>query len=58
LLSWIDAGINVFEPMGLGPNDRRLSAYRSRRPCQASVRRLQTDRIDLYDMHHVDRANP
>jgi len=48
----------VYQPMGLGPNDRRLSAYRIRRACEASLRRLQTDHIDLYQMHHVDRATP
>jgi aryl-alcohol dehydrogenase-like predicted oxidoreductase len=48
----------VYQPMGTGPNDRRLSAYRIRRACEASLRRLQTDHIDLYQMHHVDRATP
>src|SRR3954454_632275 len=48
----------VYQPMGLGPNDRRLSAYHIRRACDASLRRLQTDHIDLYQMHHVDRATP
>jgi aryl-alcohol dehydrogenase-like predicted oxidoreductase len=48
----------VYQPMGLGPNDRRLSAYHIRRACEASLRRLQTDHIDLYQMHHVDRATP
>ena len=48
----------VYQPMGLGPNDRRLSAYHMRRACEASLRRLQTDHIDLYQMHHVDRATP
>ena len=48
----------VYQPMGLGPNDRRLSAYHIRRACEASLRRLQTDHIDLYQMHHVDRASP
>ncbi|MGS0685428.1 aldo/keto reductase [Nakamurella sp. GG22] len=48
----------VFQPMGLGPNDRRLSAYHIRRACEASLRRLQTDHIDLYQMHHIDRATP
>jgi aryl-alcohol dehydrogenase-like predicted oxidoreductase len=31
----------VYQPMGLGPNDRRLSAYHIRRACEASLRRLQ-----------------
>ena len=48
----------VYQPMGLGPNDRRLSAYHIRRAREASLRRLQTDHIDLYQMHHVDRATP
>ncbi|WTW24112.1 aldo/keto reductase [Streptomyces sp. NBC_00019] len=48
----------VYQPMGLGPNDRRLSAYHIRRACEASLRRLQTDHIDLYQMHHIDRATP
>ena len=48
----------VYQPMGLGPNDRRLSADHIRRACEASLRRLQTDHIDLYQMHHVDRATP
>jgi aryl-alcohol dehydrogenase-like predicted oxidoreductase len=48
----------VYQPMGTGPNDRRLSAYHIRRACEASLRRLQTDHIDLYQMHHVDRATP
>ncbi|GAB3011993.1 aldo/keto reductase [Streptomyces pseudoechinosporeus] len=48
----------VYQPMGLGPNDRRLSAYHIRRACEASLRRLRTDHIDLYQMHHIDRATP
>ncbi len=48
----------VYQPMGLGPNDRRLSAFHIRRACEASLRRLQTDHIDLYQMHHVDRETP
>ncbi len=48
----------VYGPMGDGPNDSRLSAYHIRRACDDSLRRLQTDRIDLYQMHHVDRAAP
>ncbi len=40
------------------PNGGRLSAYHIRRACDDSLRRLQTDRIDLYQMHHVDRDTP
>ncbi|MCA9991834.1 MAG: aldo/keto reductase, partial [Anaerolineales bacterium] len=48
----------VFGRMGDGPNDRRLSAYHIRRACEESLRRLQTDHIDLYQMHHIDRDTP
>ena len=48
----------VYQPMGPGPNGRGLSAYHIRRACEASLRRLSTDHIDLYQMHHVDRATP
>ncbi len=48
----------VYGPMGNGPNEKRLSAYHIRRACDDSLRRLQTDRIDLYQMHHVDRETP
>jgi len=44
--------------MGEGPNDRGLSAWHIRRACDESLRRLRTDRIDLYQMHHVDRDAP
>jgi aryl-alcohol dehydrogenase-like predicted oxidoreductase len=47
-----------YQPMGTGPNDRHLSAYHIRRACEASLRRLKTDHIDLYQMHHIDRATP
>jgi aryl-alcohol dehydrogenase-like predicted oxidoreductase len=45
-------------PMGKGPNDGGLSAYHIRRSCEDSLRRLGTDHIDLYQMHHVDRSTP
>ena len=48
----------VHNRMGHGPNDERLSAYHIRRACDESLRRLQTDRIDLYQMHHIDRSTP
>jgi aryl-alcohol dehydrogenase-like predicted oxidoreductase len=40
------------------PNDTFLSARNIRRACEGSLRRLQTDHIDLYQMHHVDRSTP
>ena len=48
----------VYGKMGEGPNDRRLSALHIRRACEGSLRRLNTDYIDLYQMHHVDRRTP
>jgi aryl-alcohol dehydrogenase-like predicted oxidoreductase len=44
--------------MGDGPNDRGLSAYHIRSACEASLKRLQTDHIDLYQMHIIDRETP
>ena len=44
--------------MGDGPNDQKLSAFHIRQAVEGSLRRLQTDHIDLYQMHHVDRATP
>ena len=48
----------VYEPMGPGPNDRGLSSLHIRRAIEDSLRRLQTDRVDLYQMHHIDRRTP
>jgi len=53
----------VFGGMGKGdtkdwPNTNRLSALHIRRACDDSLKRLQTDHLDLYQMHHVDRETP
>jgi aryl-alcohol dehydrogenase-like predicted oxidoreductase len=48
----------VYGEMGDWPNESKLSAYHIKRACDESLRRLQTDHIDLYQMHHVDRNTP
>jgi NDP-hexose C3-ketoreductase / dTDP-4-oxo-2-deoxy-alpha-D-pentos-2-ene 2,3-reductase len=48
----------VYGAMSDWPNDGKLSALSIRRACDESLRRLQTDHIDLYQMHHVDRDTP
>jgi len=48
----------VYGAMSEWPNDGKLSALSIRRACDDSLRRLQTDHIDLYQMHHVDRDSP
>jgi len=48
----------LFGAMSEWPNDGRLSARHIRMACDASLRRMQTDRIDLYQMHHIDRTAP
>lgn len=48
----------VYGRMGDWPNESRLSARHIKRACEASLRRLQTDHIDLYQMHHIDRDCP
>ncbi len=52
------AGHEVYGAMGDWPNEGKLSALHIRRACEESLRRLQTDHIDLYQMHHVDRDTP
>jgi aryl-alcohol dehydrogenase-like predicted oxidoreductase len=47
-----------FGKMGEGVNDMGLSAYHIRKACEDSLKRLQTDHIDLYQMHHVVRSTP
>jgi aryl-alcohol dehydrogenase-like predicted oxidoreductase len=44
--------------MGDWPNEKKLSALHIRKACENSLRRLQTDHIDLYQMHHIDRESP
>jgi NDP-hexose 2,3-enoyl reductase len=48
----------VYGSMSDWPNDTFLSARNIITACEESLRRLQTDRIDLYQMHHVDRSTP
>jgi len=48
----------VYGGMGDWPNESKLSAYHIRRACEESLRRMQTDHIDLYQMHHIDRETP
>jgi NDP-hexose C3-ketoreductase / dTDP-4-oxo-2-deoxy-alpha-D-pentos-2-ene 2,3-reductase len=48
----------VYGKMGEGINDQRLSAYHIRKACEDSLKRLKTDHIDLYQMHHVVRETP
>jgi len=48
----------VHNPMGDGPNDRGDSRYHILRACEDSLRRLQTDRIDLYQLHRPSLTIP
>jgi aryl-alcohol dehydrogenase-like predicted oxidoreductase len=48
----------VYGEMGEWPNENRLSARHIRAACEGSLRRLKTDHLDLYQMHHVDRDTP
>jgi aryl-alcohol dehydrogenase-like predicted oxidoreductase len=48
----------VFGPMTEWPNDGGLSARHIISACNESLQRLQTEHIDLYQMHHIDRAAP
>jgi aryl-alcohol dehydrogenase-like predicted oxidoreductase len=47
----------VYGEMGKWPNDSRLSARNILHACDESLRRLQTDHIDLYQMHHIYRPS-
>lgn len=48
----------LYIPMDEWPNFGGLSALNIRRACEASLRRLKTDYIDLYQFHHIDRSVP
>jgi len=45
-------------PMGTGPNDEGLSRHHLIAACEASLRRLRTDHIDLYQLHEWDGLTP
>jgi aryl-alcohol dehydrogenase-like predicted oxidoreductase len=48
----------VYGEMGEWVNEKYLSAYHIKKACEDSLKRLKTDHIDLYQMHHVHRDTP
>lgn len=51
-------GTKVRFPMGDGPNDKGLSRHHIIAACEASLRRLGVDHIDLYQLHQWDGTTP
>lgn len=47
-----------FNPMGSGPNDSGMSRYHIMNAIEDSLRRLNTDHVDIYYIHHVDIQTP
>nr|MDP9466303.1 aldo/keto reductase [Actinomycetota bacterium] len=54
----IELFTKVYWPTGEGPNDRGLSRKHILESCNASLRRLQTDYVDLYQAHRFDYETP
>lgn len=48
----------VYGEMGERVNEKYLSAYHIKKACEDSLKRLKTDHVDLYQMHHVHRDTP
>jgi aryl-alcohol dehydrogenase-like predicted oxidoreductase len=48
----------LYGAMGEWPNENKLSALNIRRALDASLKRLKTDYVDLYQFHHIDRDTP
>jgi 1-deoxyxylulose-5-phosphate synthase len=54
----VDVPTKLFKPMGSGANQRGLSSKRIRLAIDASLRRLQLDYVDLYQIHRFDPSTP
>lgn len=48
----------VYGEMGDRVNEKHLSAYHIKKACEDSLKRMKTDHIDLYQMHHIHRETP